>query len=284
MAFGSSGCLRCWCNGRHLPDIGPRSLHSACAVQGEAGRRSATVRMWCATRSINGNRPVRSRAPRFPSAPRLSGACAGRTDVATRRAHSEATASPDADATGARDSRLRGRSHWPCNGAIMKRGIIVAAAAISVTGAASANLFTTSAPVPAQPSPREKPAAATEPPVVAAAAPVPAPSRSPPVQRASVDVRQAPVPVQPKPRAPVVSAWDYPNEIYAKAQALVALVPAPSERSGENAARAAIEADGYKGVQELRRGDNGVWHAKAFRGRTEVRLIVDARGAVTTAD
>jgi hypothetical protein len=104
------------------------------------------------------------------------------------------------------------------------------------------------------------------------------------VQRASIDVRQAPVPVQPKPRAPVVSAWDYPNEIYAKAQALVALVPAPSERSGENAARAAIEADGYKGVQELRRGDNGVWHAKAFRGRTEVRLIVDARGAVTTAD
>jgi hypothetical protein len=56
------------------------------------------------------------------------------------------------------------------------------------------------------------------------------------------------------------------------------------ERSGENAARAAIEADGYKGVQELRLGDNGVWHAKAFRGRTEVRLTVDARGAVTTAD
>lgn len=69
----------------------------------------------------------------------------------------------------------------------------------------------------------------------------------------------------------------------AEAQALVAR-PSPSERSGENAARAAIEADGYKGVQELRRGDNGVWHAKALRGRTEVRLIVDARGAVTTAD
>jgi hypothetical protein len=165
----------------------------------------------------------------------------------------------------------------------MKRGFIVAAAAISVTGAASANLFTTSAPVPAQPSPREKPAAATEAPVVSPAVPVPAPSSSPPVQRASVDVRQAPVPVQPKPRAPVTSAWDYPNEIYTKAQALVAR-PSSSERSGENAARAAIEADGYKGVQELRRGDNGVWHAKALRGRTEVRLIVDARGAVTTAD
>jgi hypothetical protein len=163
----------------------------------------------------------------------------------------------------------------------MKRGIIVAAAAKSVTGAASANLFATSAPVPAQPSPRGKPAAATEAPV-SPAAPAPA-APGPPAQRASVDVRQAPVPMQPRPRAPVISAWDYPNELYAKAQALVAR-SAPSDRSGENAARAAIEADGYKGVQELRRGDNGVWHAKAFRGRTEVRLIVDARGAVTTAD
>lgn len=140
-------------------------------------------------------------------------------------------------ATGLPGSRLRGRSRWPCNGAIMKRRIIVAAAAISMTGAASANL-----PVLAPPSPREKPAAATEAPVVSSA------------------------------------------EIYAKAQALVARPAAPSERSGENAARAAIEADGYKGVQELRRGENGTWHAKAFRGRSEVRLIVDARGAVTTAD
>jgi hypothetical protein len=89
--------------------------------------------------------------------------------------------------------------------------------------------------------------------------------------------------MQPRPRAPVISAWDYPNELYAKAQALVAR-SAPSDRSGENAARAAIEADGYKGVQGLHRGDDGVWHAKALRGRTEVRLIVDARGAVTTAD
>jgi hypothetical protein len=82
-------------------------------MQGEAGRGSATVRMWCATRWINGNRQVRrsssvsrtreqldlapvdpgvhplavlwSRAPRFPSAPRLSRRV-GRTEVATRRA------------------------------------------------------------------------------------------------------------------------------------------------------------------------------------------------------
>jgi hypothetical protein len=90
--------------------------------------------------------------------------------------------------------------------------------------------------------------------------------------------------MQPRQRAPVVSASDNPNEFYAKVQALVAQPSAPSDRSGESAARAAIEADGYKGVQVLRRGDNGVWHAKAFRGQTEVQLTVDGRGSVTTPD
>jgi hypothetical protein len=33
MAFGPSGCLRCWCNGRHLPGAGPLSLHPVCAMQ-----------------------------------------------------------------------------------------------------------------------------------------------------------------------------------------------------------------------------------------------------------
>jgi hypothetical protein len=48
--------------------------------------------------------------------------------------------------------------------------------------------------------------------------------------------------------------------------------------------RAAIQADGYKGVQVLRKGVNGVWHAKAMRGTAEVLLAVDSRGNVTTAD
>ena len=30
----------------------------------------------------------------------------------------------------------------------------------------------------------------------------------------------------------------------------------------------------------LRKGDNGVWHAKAFRGQVEVALIVDSKGNV----
>jgi hypothetical protein len=136
----------------------------------------------------------------------------------------------------------------------MKRGIIVAVTAISVAGAASTNLFTT-------PAPARGPAALATGPQAdfgARAAPV---SASRPVEKVSVEVRQAPVPMQPRQRAPVASASDNPNEFYAKAQALVAL---PSDRWGETAARAAIEADGYKGVQALRRGDNGVWHAKAI--------------------
>ena len=52
----------------------------------------------------------------------------------------------------------------------------------------------------------------------------------------------------------------------------------------ENVARASIQADGYKGVQMLRQGANGAWHAKALRGQTEVLLVVDSRGGVTTAE
>jgi hypothetical protein len=48
--------------------------------------------------------------------------------------------------------------------------------------------------------------------------------------------------------------------------------------------RASIQADGYKGVQVLRKGVNGVWHAKAMRGTTEVLLVVDSSGNVTTGD
>ena len=58
----------------------------------------------------------------------------------------------------------------------------------------------------------------------------------------------------------------------------------PGTDQVEKAARLAIETDGYKGVQMLRKGDNGVWHAKAFRGQVEVALIVDPKGNVATAD
>jgi hypothetical protein len=47
------------------------------------------------------------------------------------------------------------------------------------------------------------------------------------------------------------------------------------------AAKALVEADGYKRVTILGRGPNGTWRAKGYRGTTEVGLSVDAAGSVT---
>jgi hypothetical protein len=47
------------------------------------------------------------------------------------------------------------------------------------------------------------------------------------------------------------------------------------------AAKAAIEADGYKGVRALSRGSDGVWRASALRGQIEVLLSVSPTGSVS---
>ena len=49
----------------------------------------------------------------------------------------------------------------------------------------------------------------------------------------------------------------------------------------ETAARAAIEADGYKRPRLVDKGADGTWRARALRGTTEVSLRVDAQGNVT---
>jgi hypothetical protein len=49
----------------------------------------------------------------------------------------------------------------------------------------------------------------------------------------------------------------------------------------EAVAKAAIEADGYKGVRVLARGSDGVWKASALRGQTEVQLSVGLTGGVS---
>ena len=49
----------------------------------------------------------------------------------------------------------------------------------------------------------------------------------------------------------------------------------------EAAAKAAIEADGYKRVSALSHGPDGVWKARALRGETEVLLTVGSAGAVS---
>jgi len=47
------------------------------------------------------------------------------------------------------------------------------------------------------------------------------------------------------------------------------------------AAKAAIEADGYKVVRALTRGSDGVWKASALRGQFEVQLSVGPTGRVS---
>jgi hypothetical protein len=188
----------------------------------------------------------------------------------------------------------------------MKRGIIVATLMMTAAGVASANLLTTEPQGVASPWPQPQPVAeaprlattaapdksATAPAPVAPIAAPAAPSArkgapAPTIQKASVETRQAPVPFQPKPRPPVnlppVVDKDKDKATEAKASGQSADKPgeASGDMAGENAARAAIEADGYKGVKVLRKGANGVWHASALRGRTTVMLTVDGSGSVS---
>ena len=182
----------------------------------------------------------------------------------------------------------------------MKHGVLIAVAAISMAGAASANLFTTSSQGAAssQGAPLKVPAGEApqlasggrlvEPRTVPTAKPAPAAVQ----RKASLEVRQAPVPLQVKPRPPVnlpaADAMEANTKgaagSSAKAEAVTSAPAATDNQFSETAVRAAIQADGYKGVQVLRKGVNGVWHAKAMRGTTEVLLAVDSSGNVTTGD
>ena len=184
----------------------------------------------------------------------------------------------------------------------MKRGILVATIMMTAAGVASANLLTTAPQGVASPWPQPQPAteapravATTSDPEKAPVAPIapvavpvatPKGAPAPTVQKASVEARQAPVPYQMKPRPPVnlppVADKDKATE--AKASGKPGDKPeeaSTGDAAGESAARAAIEADGYKGVKVLRTGSHGVWHASALRGKTTVMLTVDGSGSVS---
>jgi len=50
----------------------------------------------------------------------------------------------------------------------------------------------------------------------------------------------------------------------------------------KKAAKLAVEMDGYKRVTIVGRTGSGAWRAKAYRGATEVLLVVDGTGRVST--
>lgn len=105
----------------------------------------------------------------------------------------------------------------------------------------------------------------------------PRPTETPIVSRTtaiSVDLpaNQPPIPVVRGARPSSTAKAEVPvNE--------AALPPAGLDRS---AAKAAIEADGYKGVNVLGKEADGTWRAKAYRGATEVQVSVDGAGRVST--
>jgi len=148
-----------------------------------------------------------------------------------------------------------------------KRSFLIIAVAMTMAGVASAFALG-----PQEPAARDlsMPVVARQPaPVSVAPAPAPA------VKKVSLEARRAPVPLLMKPRPTI-------EQPIFDADAVGPEVPAKiGGGSGESAAKAAIEADGYKRAKMVRQGDNGIWYAKAMRGTTEVSLTVDAGGRVS---
>lgn len=195
----------------------------------------------------------------------------------------------------------------------MKRGILLATLMVTAAGVASASLLTTAPPGVASAWPQAQPAAEPAPQVTrnsvdrtVADKPAgdrlvidrpatdkrtvqPAPTASAKVASAQttksmVEASPAPVPFKLKPRPPVnlpSAAADKSTEAKATDKPAETSTDPAADTGGASAARAAIEADGYKGVKVLRKGANGIWYASALRGKTTVMLTVDASGSVS---
>ena len=96
--------------------------------------------------------------------------------------------------------------------------------------------------------------------------------------KAAVESRQAPVPLLTRERA----AWTGPPVLEANAtHAARGSATPPVDEEGSRFAKGAIEADGYKGVRDIARSPDGMWRARALRGRTEVLITVDREGRVS---
>ena len=117
-------------------------------------------------------------------------------------------------------------------------------------------------------------------PVASRSTAITAPAFEPIADRNVLEARRAPVPLVRTVRPSTVT----PNVVND-------LTP-PAEQKAEDeqkvqgdldkqAARAAVEADGYKRATLVSKASNGSWRAKAYRGTTEVWLTVDGTGRVS---
>lgn len=167
----------------------------------------------------------------------------------------------------------------------MKPALIGSVVLMSLAGAAAVGMMT---PTPARIAavaerPAFQPSRASATPAVA---PVAVPARAtvappaPTAKPSSVDAARPPVPLQVTHRRPLP---DKPVVSDSKADAATAeKTDAAPDGKSQQAAKAAIEADGYKSVQMLGQGSNGVWRASALRGKTRIVVNVDQAGNVFT--
>jgi hypothetical protein len=147
----------------------------------------------------------------------------------------------------------------------MKLALLTSALVAVIAGTASASLFLDTA----------QPGRAS---AVSLVVPSPQPSDVPkPHPKPAFEVRQAPVPslrVSQRTSARRAARTEETD----RARAATA---ADASATGEDAARAAILADGYRSVRALARKADGRWTAQAMRGDTEIGVTVDAGGRVS---
>jgi hypothetical protein len=72
------------------------------------------------------------------------------------------------------------------------------------------------------------------------------------------------------------------NASGASAKPNLANAPSQPMTGAARTAQKRIEQDGYKSVQNLQRGSDGLWHGTAMRGNTPVQVTVDRSGRVST--
>jgi hypothetical protein len=100
------------------------------------------------------------------------------------------------------------------------------------------------------------------------------------VSRNVLEARRAPVPLVRTVR-PLLAPPTSPDVPMSEAEQKAQDEQKAQEDLDRKAAKAAVEADGYKRATVVGKGSNGTWRAKAYRGTTEVQLTVDGTGRVS---
>jgi len=173
----------------------------------------------------------------------------------------------------------------------MRRGLIALALVTATAGVAAANILPAPAPRAASSTAGVAMPARPAAPAVAQADKAALPSSALPVPARRAG--DSPAPAAPSPAARTLEGRQAPVPflLAAKPAYVPAVAPEPAadrnaakeemKDSNEGAAKAAIEADGYKGVRGLTRAGNGTWRGRALRGTTEIQVTVDAQGRVS---